>query len=305
MQLVTYVPSHSPGARGRAGLLVPGGVVDVSHASSGGLPPTVLALLELEIDLEAALGGLDTAGAVPREEVRLLAPLPRPVSVRDFMAFEDHVRHTRELRGATVPDVWYELPVFYFSNHLAVLGPEDPVSAPPGCKALDYEFEMALVIGKEGRDIPEATAWEHVAGLTIMNDWSARDLQMKEMQAGLGPAKGKDFATSMGPALVTMAELEGRRDGPLLQMEMVGRRNGVEFARTDFDQIYHPIPRVIARASAGVTLLPGEVIGLGTVPYGCLLECADPEWLAPGDVIELDVDLLGTLRTEVVAPPQT
>jgi len=220
------------------------------------------------------------------------------------MAFEDHVRHTRELRGARVPEAWYELPVFYFSNHLAVLGPEDPVFAPPGCLQLDYEFEVALVIGREGRDITEASAWDHVAGLTIMNDWSARDLQLKEMQAGLGPAKGKDFATSLGPTLVTMGDLRDRLKGPHLSLEMVGRRNGVEFARTNLDRIYHPVPRVLARASAGVMLRPGEVIGLGTVPYGCLLERADPDWLVPGDVIELEVELLGTLRTEVVAAPE-
>jgi len=221
------------------------------------------------------------------------------------MAFEDHVRHTRELRGASVPQAWYEVPVFYFSNHLAVLGPEDPVSPPPGCRALDYEFEVALVIGRGGRDIPEVSGWEHVAGLMVMNDWSARDLQLREMQAGLGPAKGKDFATSMGPALVTMAEFKDCWEGAALSLEMTGRRNGTEFTRTNLKDIYHSVPRVIARASAGVTLRPGEVIGLGTVPYGCLLERADPDWLQPGDVVELEVEVLGTLRTEVVAAGKT
>ncbi|GAC1331136.1 MAG: fumarylacetoacetate hydrolase family protein [Candidatus Dormibacteria bacterium] len=301
MQLVTYVPRRSPLARGRAALLTPRGVVDISHASSGRLPATVLGLLELGEDLDAVLAGLGEATAIKREDVRLLAPLPGPVSLRDFMAFEDHVRHTRELRGASVPEAWYEAPVFYFSNHLAVLGPEDPVSAPPGCRALDYEFEVAVVIGREGRDIPEESGWAHVAGLMVMNDWSARDLQLREMQAGLGPAKGKDFATSMGPALVTMAEFEDRWDGAALSLQMTGRRNGVEFTRTNLNLIYHPVPRVIARASAGVNLRAGEVIGLGTVPYGCLLERADPDWLVAGDVVELEVEVLGTLRTEIVA----
>jgi len=282
-------------------MLVPEGILDLSHASSGRLPSSVLELLQLDVGPDTAAAGLDRAAALPRADVRLLPPLPRPVSVRDFMAFEDHVRHTRELRGATVPDAWYELPVFYFSNHLAVLGPDDPVSAPPGCAALDYEFEVAVVIGRAGRDIAPDRAWEHVAGLTVMNDWSARDLQLREMQAGLGPAKGKDFATSLGPALVTMPSLAERRQGAHLALEMVGRRNGVEFTRTNLDRIYHPVPQVLARASAAVTLHPGEVIGLGTVPYGCLLERADPQWLRPGDVIELEVELLGTLRTEVVA----
>ena len=284
-------------------MLVPEGVIDLSHASSGALPSSVLELLQGDIDLDTAAAGLERAAALPAADVRLLSPLPRPVSLRDFMAFEDHVRHTRELRGASVPEAWYELPVFYFSNHLAVLGPEDPVSAPPGCEALDYEFEVAIVVGREGRDIAPDRAWEHVAGLTIMNDWSARDLQMREMQAGLGPAKGKDFATSLGPALTTMTSLAARRDGAHLALEMVGRRNGAEFTRTNLDRIYHPVPQVLARASAGVTLHPGEVIGLGTVPYGCLLERADPDWLRAGDVIELEVEILGTLRTEVVEAP--
>jgi fumarylacetoacetate (FAA) hydrolase len=232
-----------------------------------------------------------------------MAPLPRPLSLRDFMAFEDHIRRTRELRGTTVPDVWYQLPVFYFSNHLAVLGPEDRVSPPPGCQALDFEFEVAVVIGRPGRDIPEASAWEHVAGLAILNDWSARDIQLLEMGAGLGPAKGKDFATTLGPALVTLEELRPRLSDDRLQLAMVARRNGVELTRTDLAEIHHPIPRIIARASSGVTLHPGEVLGLGTVPYGCLLERPDPQWLRPGDVVELEVELLGTLRTEIIAGP--
>ena len=301
MHLVTYARRDSPLAHSRAGILVEHGVVDVAHASAGGLPPTVQQLLDDQPELEAALQGLTLEPAVDLAEVRLLSPLPRPLSVRDFMAFEEHVRHTREKRGARVPDTWYQLPVFYFSNHLAVLGPEDPVAAPPGCAELDFEFEVALVIGRRGRDIPEAEAWNHVAGLTIMNDWSARDLQMLEMQAVLGPAKGKDFATTLGPALVTLDELRPRLDGDRLSLAMTGRRNGEEFTRTNLGEIYHPIPRVIARASAGVTLHPGEVIGLGTVPNGCLLEQPEPKWLQPGDIVELEVEVLGSLRSAVVA----
>ena len=301
MQLVTYVRRESLTRPGRAGVLVDGGIADVAHASSGRLPSTVQELLELGADLEAALAGLRDTAPVDRGDARLLAPLPRPASLRDFMAFEDHVRHTRELRGASVPRAWYDQPVFYFSNHLAVIGPEDPVAPPPGCRRLDYEFEVAVVIGRPGRDIEESAAWAHVAGLTIMNDWSARDLQLEEMGAVLGPAKGKDFATTLGPALVTLAELQDRLVDGQMSLAMVGRRNGEEFTRTNLNQIHHPVARIIARASRGVTLNPGEVIGLGTVPYGCLLERADPSWLTAGDVVELDVEGLGTLRTEVIA----
>jgi 2-keto-4-pentenoate hydratase/2-oxohepta-3-ene-1,7-dioic acid hydratase in catechol pathway len=301
VHLVSYARRDAPTAQSRAGVLVEGRVIDLAHASSGRLPPTVQQLLDDSVDLDAALGSLPPEPGLGVDEVRLLAPLPRPVSVRDFMAFEDHVRHTRQNRGATIPDAWYEVPVFYFSNHLAILGPEDPVAAPPGCEQLDFEFEVALVIGRHGRDIGAADAWRHIAGLTIMNDWSARDLQMLEMKVGLGPAKGKDFATTLGPTLVTMGELRDHLEGDRLPLAMVGRRNGQEFTRTNLGEIYHPIPSIIARASRGVTLVPGEVIGLGTVANGCLLEHPDPAWLHPGDVIELEVEELGTLRSEVVA----
>ena len=301
MHLVTYARRDSPAAPGRGGVLVEGGIIDLGRASAEPLPATIRELLERGVDLGPTLAGIGAGPLLDRSEVRLLAPVPRPLSLRDFMAFEDHVRHTRELRGSSVPRAWYETPVFYFSNHLAVIGPEDPVAPPPGCQMLDYEFEIAVVIGRAGRDIAEGAAWDHVAGLTIMNDWSARDIQLAESQAGLGPAKGKDFATTLGPALVTLDELRDRLHGDHMDLAMVGRRNGEEFTRTNLDQIYHPVPRIIARASRGVTLQPGEVIGLGTVPYGCLLERADPQWLTPGDVIELEVDLLGTLRTEVIA----
>ena len=303
MHLVTYVRRESPQAQGRVGVLVEGGVADLAHASSGSLPATMQQLLELGGELGAHLAGLALSPVLDHADIRLLSPLPRPVSLRDFMAFEDHVRHTRELRGSKVPPAWYEMPVFYFSNHLAVIGPEDRVAAPPGCSKLDYEFEVAVVIGPGGRDIPEERAWEHVAGFTIMNDWSARDLQLAETAVGLGPAKGKDFATTLGPALVTIDELRPRIDGGQVTLEMVGRRNGEEFTRTNTAEIYHPVPRIIGRASRGVTLHPGEVIGLGTVPYGCLLELAEPRWLVPGDVVELEVELLGSLRTEVAAAP--
>ena len=300
MRLVTYARRDAPAAASRAGVLVEGGVVDIAHASAGRLPSTMLELLESTPDL-GLVSDLPLDELIEETAYRLLAPLPKPVSIRDFMAFEDHVRHTRELRGAKVPAAWYEMPVFYFSNHLAVVGPGDPVAPPPACEQLDYEFEVALVIGRAGRDIAEADAWNHVAGLTIMNDWSARDLQMAEMGAGLGPAKGKDFATSLGPAIVTLDDLRDRLDAGRLSLEMVGRRNGEEFTRTNLDRIHHGVPAILARASRGVTLNPGEVVGLGTVPFGCLLERPEPRWLAAGDVVELEVERLGTLANEVAA----
>jgi fumarylacetoacetate (FAA) hydrolase len=256
--------------------------------------------LPSEIDDQKRIG-LDYGEPINLSDVRLGAPL-FPLSIRDFMAFEEHVRNARAQRGGAVPDAWYQIPAFYFSNALAVRGPDEPVSAPPLSTALDFEFEVAVVIGREGIDIPPERAWEHVVGLTVMNDWSARDLQLQEMQVMLGPSKGKDFATSLGPALVTLDELHDRIDGEHLELEMVARVNGKEFSRGNLDAMYHTIPRLIAHASRGVRIHPGEVLGSGTVGNGCLLERGGP-YLQVGDVVALEVERLGTLRSPVVAPP--
>jgi fumarylacetoacetate (FAA) hydrolase len=202
---------------------------------------------------------------------------------------------------------WYQVPVFYFSNAAAVIGPDEPVMAPQGSVALDYELELACVIGKEGKDIPaDDRALEYVAGFTIMNDWSARDLQRVEMAVGLGPSKGKDFATSLGPELVTFDELKDRyRDGRL-HLEMSAAVNGRVLSRGNGGSMYWTWPQLIAHASRDAVLRPGDVLGSGTVGTGCILELT-PEavggWLKPGDVVELTVERLGTLRNRVVARP--
>jgi fumarylacetoacetate (FAA) hydrolase len=220
------------------------------------------------------------------EDVRLLAPVPRPPSVRDFYAFEEHIRNAAQVLGRPgVPDEWYELPVFYFSNPAAIYGPDDEIPFPLGSDELDYELEVAAVIGTEGA----------IGGFTIMNDWSARDLQRKEMKVGLGPAKGKDFATSLGPVVVTMDELGD------LRLEMVARVNGEERSRGNMGDMYHSWQAIIERAAANTQLVPGDVIGSGTVGTGCILEHGDGRWLQPGDVVELEVEGIGTLRN-VVGP---
>lgn len=224
-------------------------------------------------------------------------------SFRDFYAFEAHVRSARARRGLEVPAAWYDLPVFYFGNHRALLAHDEPLVAPSHGRWLDYELEVACVIGRGGRDIPAERALEHVAGFTVLNDWSLRDLQREEMAVGLGPAKGKDFATSIGPALVTPDEIEDRRDGLGYDLAMVARVNGRELSRGSFASIGYSFGTMIARASRGVALEPGDLIGSGTVGTGCLLELG-PEvhggWLAPGDVVELEVERLGVLRTPIV-----
>jgi len=218
------------------------------------------------------------------EGVQLLAPVPRPPSVRDAYAFEEHIRNAARVTGRPgVPDEWYELPVFYFSNPAAIFGPDDEIPFPAGSDELDYELEVAAVIGAEGA----------IGGFTVMNDWSARDLQRKEMKVGLGPAKGKDFATSLGPVVVTPDELGD------LRLEMVARVNGEERSRGNMGDMYHSWEAIIERAATNTRLVPGDVIGSGTVGTGCILEHGDGRWLQPGDVVELEVEEIGVLRNVV------
>ena len=221
------------------------------------------------------------------EDVRLLAPVPRPPSVRDAYAFEEHIKNAARVTGRPgVPEEWYELPVFYFSNPAAIYGPDDEIPYPAGSNELDYELEVAAVIG-------DVTSTNVIGGFTIMNDWSARDLQRREMKVGLGPAKGKDFATSLGPVVVTPDELGD------LRLEMVARVNGEERSRGNLGDMYHSWDAILERASANTELVPGDVIGSGTVGTGCILEQGDGRWLQPGDVVELEVDGIGVLRNRV------
>jgi fumarylacetoacetate (FAA) hydrolase len=217
------------------------------------------------------------------DEVTLRPPVLRPPSVRDFYAFEQHVRTARESRGFEIPPEWYEQPVFYFSNPAAIFGPEDFVPYPEETEELDYELEVAAIVGAEGA----------IGGFTVMNDWSARDLQRKEMKVGLGPAKGKDFATSIGPVVVTPDEFDGSHG------TMVARVNGEERSRGELADMYFSWDRVVARASLNTRLFPGDVLGSGTVGTGCILELGDRRWLQPGDLVELEVEGIGVLRNTV------
>ncbi len=229
-------------------------------------------------------------------------PGHRPPSIRDFYAFEAHVATARRARGVEMDPGWYDEPVFYFSNPAAVLGDGDVVRFPATSNEWDYELEVAAVIGEECRDVPaDGDAWlEVVAGFTIMNDWSARDLQRVEMRQGLGPAKGKDFATSLGPVLVPAT--------PSPRGAMVARVNGVERSRGELGDLHFPWSRLLAHASRDSVLLPGDVIGSGTVGTGCLLELRavaesegrePPPWLRSGDQVELEVEGIGVLTNTV------
>ena len=241
-------------------------------------------------------------------DAEIKAPVPDPPTLRDFYAFEDHVKAARARRGLPMPQEWYEFPAFYYSNPHVIYGPEENVPYPAYTKTLDYELEIACVIGQGGIDIPETEAEAHIAGYTIMNDWSARDVQVGEMKIGLGPAKAKDFATSLGPWLVTPDELQDRKTGPgKFNLKMTAKVNNKQLSKGNMDKIHWTFPQMIARASQSVHLQSGEVFGSGTVGTGSLLELGEDAhpWLKPGDVVELEIERLGVLRNKVIRPEKS
>jgi fumarylacetoacetate (FAA) hydrolase len=245
------------------------------------------------------MGGEKEGGLTPK---RLLPPL-LPTTLRDAYAFEQHVKTANKNRGRDVPKEWYDFPVFYFTNPHSIFGPEDVIPYPAYTSALDYELEIAVVIGKAGMNIKAEEAEEHIFGYTIFNDWSARDVQRAEMKVGLGPAKGKDFASSLGPLIVTREALADRAAGRagVYDLEMRARVNGVEMSKGNLKDIFWSFGEIIARASQSVMLQPGDVIGSGTAGTGCLLELTKGEgpWLQPGDVVELEVERIGVLRNVI------
>ena len=275
--------------------------VDMHEASGGKLPKDMLTFIEnhesFKEIIEKAAKSQTRQGRYPLNDVRLISPLPRPVSVRDFYAFEDHVKTARAKRGLEVIPEWYDIPVFYFTNHLAIKGHAEYIEKPKHCDWLDYELEMACIIGKQGKNIKAEEAEAHIFGYCIMNDWSARDLQAKEMKVGLGPAKGKDFATTLGPSIVTKDELERYRRNDSYDLTMAASVNGRQLSEGNFNQIHYSFGEMIERASADVTLYPGEVIGSGTVGTGCILELGTDvhRWLKAGDTVELSITGLGKL----------
>ncbi|OIK10924.1 fumarylacetoacetase [Bacillus sp. MUM 116] len=291
----------------RAGLLVNDEyVVDMFEAASNELPAHLLEFIEhhdkyMKKAAELLSIPVNDHSVYQLRDIRLKAPLPVPKSFRDFYAFEQHVKTARENRGLEMIPEWYEIPVFYFSNHLAIKGPEEEIVIPADCEWLDYELEMACVIGKEGRNIPAEEADKYIFGYCILNDWSARDLQRKEMKVGLGPAKGKDFATSIGPWIVTKDELEHLRLGKGFNLSMRAHVNGVLLSEGNMKDIHYSFAEMIERASQGVTLYPGEIIGSGTVGTGCILELGQKmhRWLMAGDLVELEIEHMGVLRNTI------
>ncbi|MGW2283375.1 fumarylacetoacetate hydrolase family protein [Streptomyces phaeochromogenes] len=281
-----------PGVRSLTGLLTEG----------GGLPE----LLDAGPELLAVPAGPHVS------EVRLLPPL-QPPTVRDFVTFEEHVEGVRRSVDGTagVPERWYAAPTFYFGNPYAVYGPHDDIPMPPGSSVLDFELEVAAVIGKEGLDLTPEQARDHIVGYTVFNDWSARDLQSAEMKVGLGPCKGKDTATTLGPYLVTADELEKYREADgFLRLALTAEINGETVGEDLLSNMSWTFEEMVAYASRGTVVRPGDVLGSGTCGNGgCLAELwgvrgrQDPVPLKPGDTVTLTVEGIGTVSNTVVPGP--
>ncbi|GAA4792533.1 hypothetical protein GCM10023200_30000 [Actinomycetospora chlora] len=308
MRWVTYDGGDGP----RAGLL--------EDETVRGLPAGTTLLSLLGDDGERLAAAADTARRDPAEvravgEVRLLAPIPRPPSVRDGLSFLDHLRGCYRALGRApeLHPAWSQAPAFYFGNPAAVVGPHDDVAIAPGSRMFDLELEVGAVVGRAGRDLHPDTAADHIAGFTFFNDWTARDHQMRDMAQGIGMGKAKDMAITLGPALVTVDELAPHLGPDGYAFEVAATVNGREIAKGSLAGMDWTWGEQLAYMSRGTDLVPGDVIGSGTVPGGCLLEhvdTADPAayggWLQPGDVVSLSSDALGATRQVVrPAPPMT
>jgi 2-keto-4-pentenoate hydratase/2-oxohepta-3-ene-1,7-dioic acid hydratase in catechol pathway len=249
---------------------------------------------------------LESGERFARSAVSLRPPIPNPPSIRDFSSFHEHISVSMRNIGATFNDNWFEAPVFYFTSPNNLFADGELVRIPGDTRQMDYELEIACVIGRGGIDIAPADALDHVAGYTILNDWSARDLQAAEMKRlPIGPGKGKDASTSIGPYLVTSDELEDRASGTGFDLTMTARVNGTEYSRGVWSSLYWSFAEMIAFASRSSPLVPGDIIGAGTVGTGCILEQSGTHgadrypWLKEGDTVELEIERIGTLTNTV------
>ena len=329
MKLCTFEVATSLGRHRRLGAFLAAGIVDLNFACAwhlarkGEVRPSTLADVLVPPSVLEFLRGGDTSMGFARATiaslaealaqgvpeglngetllyapgaVRLRAPLPEPPSVRDFYAFEAHVKKGFEKRGEPMPQEWYEIPVYYQSTRQNVIGTEEDVPWPSFTEKFDYELEIAAVIGRAGRDITAGNAREHIAGFTVMNDFSARDIQRREMRVRLGPAKGKDWCTAFGPVLVTTDEI-----GDPYNLAMTARVNGEEWSRGNTSALHWKFEQMIEFLSRDQTIQPGDILGSGTVGTGCGLEL--DRWVKPGDVMELEIEKIGVLRNTVVRAP--
>lgn len=325
MKLVSYLTQEK---QERVGILVEDQIIDLqknAKAIDATLPATMADFLrggawfmDVARDVERAVSEGMTAEFLSRASITLLAPVPHPPSCRDAYAFRQHVATARRNRGVEMIPEFDQYPVFYFTNHNATIGGGELVVEDDHLQKLDFELEAAIVIGKKGKNISAKDADSYIAGYTIMNDFSARVLQMEEMKLNLGPAKGKDFATAIGPYLVTPDEIASCKIetefGLHHDLKMTAKHNGALISEGNLKDMNWTFAEIIERASYGVELFPGDVIGSGTVGTGCYLELNGtrileakakgeeytPVWLQPGDTIELEIERLGTLTHTIV-----
>ena len=304
MRLLTYDAGDGP----RAGVLVGETVLDASTLLGLTTPlRDVRALLEWSTsaieELDEAVGRGSGADGMPLARVKLRAPILQPPTVRDHIAFEEHATGQFTRASDERMEVWSRLPVFYFSNPLCIVGPDEVVSYPAAARQLDYECELAAIVARDGSNVLEADADSYIAGFTIFNDWSCRDLQFDESQFGLGPAKGKDSASSLGPWIVTRDEMAPYyRDGRL-HVGCTVRVNGVVWMEGNAWNMHHTFGAMLERASQDSRIAPGDVIATGTVGGGSISEAVRKGYparmLEPGDVVEIEVQGIGTLRNRI------
>lgn len=317
MKLVTF---ENKEGQSRIGWLVGNEVVDMQLADPQ-LPTDMLTFIdhhEQYYDIIDKLGTVEPHYVL--SEIKLLAPLPNPRSIRDYIGFEQHMLNASKSFGHTVGQAWYDMPIFYFTNHHGVYGPDDHIKRPAKETKLDLELELAVVLGKKGQDIKAEEADDYIFGYTVFNDWTARAIQGYEMTVPLGPHKGKDFANAFGPCIVTKDEFEkyrcviSRESHPEhLQMpknsrgrfdlKMTARINGAVICEGNYKTVHWTFPQMMERASEnGVTLMPGDILGSGTVGWGSLIEnkFSVHRPIEPGDEVELEIEGIGILKNKVI-----
>ncbi|HYI44423.1 MAG TPA: fumarylacetoacetate hydrolase family protein [Actinomycetota bacterium] len=303
MRIFRYAdPAHG---RARLAVAAPGRSpieLDAAWLDAGGddepFLRSTLALIEAGPSVWQEVASIAEASNGPQVAgMRWLCPFDRVPSLRDFLAFEDHVRRGAQRRGTPIPDYWFEAPIYYKGNHRSLIGPDDPCPWPSYTNKLDLELELAMVVGRRARDLSTEDAPSMVFGFTIFNDFSARDIQAREVTAWLGPGKGKDFANSFGPCIVTADEVGTEPD-----LEMICRVNGEEWGRARSSSIHWKWADMLAHVSRSEDVWPGDVYGSGT-PGGCCGLDLD-RFLEPGDVVELEIERIGVLRNTIGDRPR-
>jgi 2-keto-4-pentenoate hydratase/2-oxohepta-3-ene-1,7-dioic acid hydratase in catechol pathway len=317
MKLVTFL---NPENQSRSGWMIDSGIVDMQLADSR-LPVDMLTFIDHHDEFFKIIESLGVVEVhYTFDQIRLQAPLPNPRSIRDYIGFEQHMLNASKAFGHQIGEAWYEVPIFYFTNHHAVYGPDGEIPKPPKETKLDLELEIAVVMGRKGSDIKAEEAEDYIFGYTIMNDWTARAIQGHEMTIPLGPHKGKDFANAFGPCIVTKDEFESKKltisreshpehlqmpltQGDRFDLAMIARINDQVICEGNYQTVYWTFPQMIERASENsVSLMPGDILGSGTVGWGCLVENKFEVHrpLQPGDIVELEIEGIGILRNKVI-----